>query len=80
MRKVFLSQLAEYKLLPLSEYLIEKWGLKTRDTFIQKLTEKINQISSQPDSCPKSNKFDGLYKCVVTKQAIFLLPVITSIK
>lgn len=66
--KVFLSELAEFKLLRLSEYLIEKWNLKTRDRFIQKLTEKINQISSQPDSCPKSKEFDGLYKCVVTKQ------------
>ena len=66
--KVFLSELAEFKLLRLSEYLIEKWNLKTRDRFIKKLTEKINQISSQPDSCPKSKEFDGLYKCVVTKQ------------
>ena len=48
--------------------MIKKWNLKTRDRFIQKLTEKINQISSQPDSCPKSKEFDGLYKCVVTKQ------------
>jgi plasmid stabilization system protein ParE len=66
--KVFLSELAEFKLLRLSEYLIEKWDLNTRDKFIRKLTDKINQISSQPDSCPKSNKFEGLYKCVVTKQ------------
>ena len=35
--KVFLSELAEFKLLRLSEYLIEKWNLKTRDRFIPKL-------------------------------------------
>ena len=74
--KVFLSELAELKLLRLSEYLIENWNLKTRDKFIQKLTAKINQISSQPDSCPKSNEFNGLYKCVVTKQTTFYYRII----
>lgn len=71
--KVFLSELAEFKLLRLSEYLVEKWNLKTRDIFLQKLTKKIKQISSQPDSCPKSNEFDGLFKCVVTKQLLFII-------
>lgn len=71
MKKVFLSELAENKLIRLSEYLAEKYNLRTRDKFIQKFTAKINQISSQPDSCPKSNHFDGLYKCVVTKQTTF---------
>lgn len=66
--EVFLSELAESKLLQLSEYLLEEWNLKTRDKFISKLTDKIKQISSQPDSCPKSAKYQGLYKCVVTKQ------------
>ncbi|MCX2681987.1 type II toxin-antitoxin system RelE/ParE family toxin [Galbibacter sp. EGI 63066] len=69
--QVFLSELAESKLLRLSEYLLEKWNLKTRDKFIAKLTDKIKQISSQPDSCPKSNEYEGLYKCVVTKQTTF---------
>ncbi len=69
--KVFLSQLAEEKLLKLSEYLIENWSLKTRNQFLSKFSEKINQISIQPDSCPKSSEFDNLYKCVVTKQTTF---------
>ena len=43
--KVFLSELAESKLLKLSDYLLENWNLKTRDKFIEKLSEKINQIS-----------------------------------
>ena len=42
--EVFLSELAERKLLKLSEYLLETWNLKTRDKFIEKLTEKIKQI------------------------------------
>ena len=66
--KVYLSELAESKLLRLSEYLIEKWNRRTRDKFFVKLTNKIDQISSQPYSCPKSEKFNGLYKCVVTNQ------------
>lgn len=69
--KVFLSELAESKLLKLSEYLLENWNLKTRDKFISKLSEKIEQISQQPSSCPTSSKFDNLYKCVVTKQTTF---------
>ncbi|HET8886687.1 MAG TPA: type II toxin-antitoxin system RelE/ParE family toxin [Salinimicrobium sp.] len=69
--KVYLSELAENKLLQLSQYLLDEWSLKTKDKFIQKLTDKINQISSQPDSCPKSKKLNGLYKCVVTKQTTF---------
>ena len=54
--------------LKLSEYLLENWNLKTRDKFISKLTEKINQISLHPASCPVSSEFENLYKCVVTKQ------------
>ena len=69
--KVFLSELAEKRLLKLSEYLAENWNSKTRDTFISKLTDKIEQISIHPESCPKSTEFDNLYKCVVTKQTTF---------
>ncbi len=69
--KVFLSELAETKLLKLSKYLLENWDLRTRDKFIRKLTEKIKQISIHPNSCPKSLEFDNLYRCVVTKQTTF---------
>ena len=69
--KVFLSELAQTKLLKLSEYLLEHWNLKTRDKFISKLTEKIEQISIQPGSCPTSSEFRNLYTCVVTKQTTF---------
>lgn len=78
--KVFLSELAEYKLLRLSEYLIENWNIKTRDKFIQKFTEKIHQISSQPDSCPQSVDFKGLFKCVVTKQTTFYYRILPQKK
>jgi len=78
--KVFLSELAESKLLKLSEYLIENWNLKTRDDFVIKLTEKINQISVQPESCPKSLEINGLYKCVVTKQTTFYYRILSEQK
>ncbi len=42
--KVFLSELAESKLLKLSDYLLENWNLKTRDKFIEKLSEKIHRF------------------------------------
>ena len=78
--KVFLSELAESKLLKLSEYLLEEWNLKTRDKFISKLNDKIEQISKQPDSCPKSSEFKNLYKCVVTKQTTLFYRIIAERK
>lgn len=57
--KAFLSELAESKLIKLSEYLLENWNLKARDKFILKLTNKIKQISYQPNGCPKSSEFIG---------------------
>jgi plasmid stabilization system protein ParE len=68
---VYLSELAEFKLLRLSDYLLEEWSPKTRDKFLKKLTGKINQISSQPESCPESTQHKGLYKCTVTKHSTF---------
>lgn len=67
--KVFLSELAESKLLKLNDYLIENWGVKARDQFFQKFDKKMSQIASQPNSCPQSTEMMGLYKCVVTKQS-----------
>ncbi|WP_339844320.1 type II toxin-antitoxin system RelE/ParE family toxin [uncultured Dokdonia sp.] len=77
--KVFLSELAERKLLILSEYLLENWNSKTRDQFIEKLTKKIKQISFQPESCPQSSELKGLYKCVVTKQTTFYYRISTGL-
>tara|TARA_R110002096_G_scaffold214462_1_gene402153 strand:- start:227 stop:529 length:303 start_codon:yes stop_codon:yes gene_type:complete len=78
--KVFLSELAESKLLKLNDYLLENWNLKTRDKFIEKLSEKMKQISIQPQSCPESSEFKGLYKCVVTKQTTFYYRISTELK
>lgn len=75
---VFLSELAESKLLKLNDYLIEKWSIKARDRFFQKLDQKISQISSQPESCPQSTELKGLYKCVVTKQSTFFYRILAN--
>jgi plasmid stabilization system protein ParE len=69
--KVFLSELAENKLLKLNQFLLENWNLKVRNDFIEKLTSKIKQISHQPHSCPESSTYQGLFKCVITKQTTF---------
>ncbi|GEL09281.1 Plasmid stabilization system protein ParE [Flavobacterium glycines] len=75
--KVFLSELAESKLLELNDYLLEKWNLKVRNDFIKKFSSKITQISNQPESCPQSLKYKGLYKCVVTKQTTFYYRILS---
>ncbi len=75
--KVFLSELAESKLLELNDYLLEKWNLKVRNDFIKKFSSKITQISNQPESCPQSLKHKGLYKCVVTKQTTFYYRILS---
>mgnify|MGYP006447484775 CR=1 FL=1 len=75
---VFLSRLAESKLIELSRYLLENWSLKTRNEFLSKFTDKVKQISSQPESCPKSFEFKGLYQCVVTKQTTFYYRILNE--
>lgn len=69
--RVFLSELAENKLLDLTNYLFRKWNLKVKNDFIDKFSNKIDQIAHHPESCIQSNDFGGLYKCVVTKQTTF---------
>lgn len=69
--KIYLSELAENKLLKLNKYLLENCNLKVRNNFIKSLTSKIVQISKQPESCIQSSEFKNLFKCVVTKQTYF---------
>jgi len=69
--KVFLSPQALSKLEKLNEYLLENWNSKVRNEFIEKLTSKFEQISNFPESCVQSEKYKGIYKCVLTKQTTF---------
>ncbi len=68
---VYLSKHAEFKLQKLLDYLLEKWNVQVQNDFLEKLTAKINQISAHPESCPKSETFGGLHKCVLSKQTTF---------
>lgn len=69
--KVFLSKVAEEKLIEISNHLLTNWGNQSKRKFNKKFSEKISQITNQPESCPVSPVFDGLFKCVITKQTIF---------
>tara|TARA_R110000772_G_scaffold47152_1_gene107914 strand:- start:254 stop:559 length:306 start_codon:yes stop_codon:yes gene_type:complete len=68
---VYFSDIAETKLEELTTYLLSKWGNKVKKDFLSKLNKKIEQISTQPESCPFSKESGGIYKCVVTKQNTF---------
>jgi plasmid stabilization system protein ParE len=66
--KVYLSPLAEYKLIKLTEYLEEEWGASSKIKFLDKLTQKFEQISLQPESSPITEEFESVYWSVVTRQ------------
>lgn len=66
--QVVLSKRAKIKLENLLYYLENEWSAKSKTDFIKKLDRSIAQISKLPESCPESNIFTGLYKCVVTRQ------------
>lgn len=68
---VYLSELAEAKLLILNDYLLIGWSVQIRDKFFDKFTRKLNLILLHPQICPQSMVYKGLYKCVVTKQTTF---------
>ena len=66
--RVYFSNLAEANLKDICDYLQQKWNRKVRTDFLAKLDRKIQQIATNPLSCPKSNELGGFHKCVVTKQ------------
>ncbi|GBD87794.1 plasmid stabilization system protein [bacterium BMS3Abin03] len=68
---VFLSPLAERKLIILLDYLTKEWGVNSKNKYLSKFKNAINQISTHPKSCPESLEMKGLYKCVLTKQSSF---------
>ena len=78
--KVFLSPLAEYKLTKLLHYLEEEWGRPPKDKFLEKLEQKFSQISSHPESNPKTENFDGILWCVVSPQSSIYYRVLEEAK
>jgi plasmid stabilization system protein ParE len=75
---VVLSPTAKQKLEELLIYLKNEWSEKIRQEFIEKLDSKIIQVSNYPTSCPTSDTFKNLYKCVVTKQTTFYYRIKTN--
>jgi plasmid stabilization system protein ParE len=67
-RKVVISKTTEKKLDSLFNYLIEKWSIKVKNEFIEKLDYSIELIRNQPELFPESKEGKRIRKCVVTKQ------------
>lgn len=68
---VYLSPVAELKLELLVEYLNTEWGESTKTKFLKELKNSISKIENFPESCPKSELYNGLHKCVVSKLTSF---------
>jgi plasmid stabilization system protein ParE len=66
--KIFLSEIAEYQLDLLLDYLEIEWSVRVRDNFMNKLENALHTIEIMPSAYPLSEKFIGLHKCVVTPQ------------
>lgn len=74
--EVFLSLVADYKLEKLLEYIALGWGEKAKNDFLKKFVRHVKKVSTNPESCIRSTEFEGLYKCVVTKQTSFYYRII----
>jgi plasmid stabilization system protein ParE len=66
--KIFLSEIAEYQLDTLLDYLEIEWSVRVRDNFMNKFENSLRTIETMPFAYPFSEKLIGLHKCVVTPQ------------
>ena len=71
LRRVVFSKTALKRLFILLEYLEDKWSIKVRDEFEEKLNHSIETIVLLPEIFPKSEYRKNDHKCVVSKQTIF---------
>ncbi len=69
--EVYLSPLAEKKLQELLNYLQDRWSLRVRNKFLNKILASISLIRSYPESCQVIRDFPNVRKCVVSKEASF---------
>lgn len=76
--KVFLSPLAEKKLEILLEFLEYRWSLNARNEFLDTFLKSTQQISNHPKSCIESHEFEGLFKCVITKQTSYYYRILND--
>jgi len=70
-KTVVFSKGARNSLEKLLAFLETEWSIKVKKEYRDKLERCVLQISKHPDSCPVSEEFPGLHKCVVTKQTTF---------
>jgi len=76
--KIYLSPLAAEKLKLLAKYLSEEWGAKSKETYLNRLKQKFDQIARHPKSCPTSRIANEIRKCIVTKQSSFYYRIINN--
>ena len=76
--RVFLSPLAESKLMLILNYIEKEWGKNSRSKFLNKFKTSVSQISMYPYSCPESLAMKGIYKCLISKQSSFFYRVKNS--
>lgn len=73
--QVYLSEKAKEKLEALTKYLVEEWSYKVKEDFKIKLSVKIRQIATHPESCPKSTFYEAFHRCLISKQTAFFYRV-----
>lgn len=71
MKEVYLSPIAERRVEELLEYLLEKWSLRVRNSFLDKLVKSFQRVSEHPESCPEIVEITGVRRCVISKEASF---------
>jgi len=67
---VRLSEEAAEQLDDILNYLEERWSVRTRNNFIDKLERSFDSISTFPTGYPRSEKYPDLRKCVINPQTI----------
>ena len=72
LNKVRISQRAANKLDQLLTFLVNEWGSKVKDDFLNKLQESFVHIRNFPELAENSRQFPDLRRVVVTKQTVYL--------
>jgi len=67
---VYLSPVAERKLEELLEHILEEWGQKSKNDFLEQFTNDVRKIEKFPKSCPESKSLK-IHINVVSAQTSF---------
>ncbi|MCH2236173.1 MAG: type II toxin-antitoxin system RelE/ParE family toxin [Crocinitomicaceae bacterium] len=69
--EVRLSPIAEIKLKKIADYILEEFGLKSREKFLKIFTEHVRKLETHPETGVESKLIKELRKNVVSKQTSF---------